>query len=79
LSIFDSFFGNRESKRVMELEKRVSDLESELIKATLVLKQLAELSLQTGKELENLSEYIRRKEAKVPIINTPKKPDDFYN
>ncbi len=79
MSIFDSFFSNRENKRVSELEKRVSDLEKALFEATVMLKQLAHLSLQTGQELENLAGYVKRKEGKPSTVITPKKTDDYFN
>lgn len=78
--MFEFLFSKSENQRIKKLETRVNELEAALFETTEMLKRLAALSLQTGRELESLSEYVKlqEKRSKVPSI-LPKKPDDFYN
>jgi len=78
--IFDVFFRKREDERVKQLEKRVQDLETVVLEMSANFRKLASLSLRTGEELDNLANYIKRRESGVTLSVTPvKKSDDFYN
>lgn len=79
MSILSILFGTGENQRVKKLEARVKELEGALLEMSEMLKKVASLSLQTGRELEGLSEYVKRQERVSRTATPAKKTDDFYN
>lgn len=78
--MFEFLFSRSDSHRVKKLENRVSELETALRETTELLKKIASLSLQTARELEFLTEHVRKIEQRNrPPDLAAKKSNDFYN